>query len=62
MLASCDAVEPGLVNESVRLMNDLTDVTLVSEDTYLPNEDFTDETLAIDDTFGDDVRGGAHGG
>ena len=24
----------------------------------IPNEDFTDETLAIDDTLGDDVRGG----
>ena len=30
---------------------DLTDATLVSED-------FTDETLAIDDTLGDDIRGG----
>ena len=28
----------------------------------IPNEDFTDETLAIDDTFGDDVRGGDGGG
>ena len=31
-----------------------------------PNEDFTDVTLAIDDTLGDDVRGGdwgaGHGG
>ena len=24
----------------------------------IPTEDFTDETLAIDDTHGDDVRGG----
>ena len=24
----------------------------------IPTEDFTDETLAIDDTQGDDVRGG----
>ena len=24
----------------------------------IPNEDFTDETLAIDDTHGDNVRGG----
>ena len=39
---------------------DFTDVTLVSEDTY------TNETLAIDDTQGDGVRGGdwsaGHGG
>ena len=28
----------------------------------IPHEDFTDETLAIDDTFGDDVRGGDGGG
>ena len=27
----------------------------------IPNEDLTAETLAIDDTFGDDVRGGAGG-
>ena len=32
----------------------------------IPNEDFSDETLAIDDTLGDDVIGGdwgdGHGG
>ena len=32
----------------------------------IPTEDFTDKTLAIDDTRGDDVRGGdwgsGHGG
>ena len=32
----------------------------------MPAEDITDETLAIDDTLGDDVRGGdwgdGHGG
>ena len=32
----------------------------------IPTEDFTDETLAVDDTLGDDVRGGdlgdGHGG
>ena len=32
----------------------------------IPTEDFTDETLAIDDTLGDDVRvgdwGDGHGG
>ena len=27
-----------------------------------PTEDFAEETLAIDDTFGDDVRGGDRGG
>ena len=37
------------VSESVTLRTELTDVTLVSED-------FTDETLAIDDNYGDDVR------
>ena len=36
------------------LRTDLTDVTLVSED-------FTDETLAIDNTLGDDVKGGDWG-
>ena len=45
------------------LRTELTDVTLVSEDTSV---DFTNETLAIDDTHGDDVRGGdwgdSHGG
>ena len=60
-LASWDAIEPGLVTESLTLRTELTDVTLVSEDV-----DFTDETLAIDDSHGDDVRGGdwgaGHGG
>ena len=32
----------------------------------MPTEDFTDETLVIEDTLGDDVRGGdwgaGHGG
>ena len=36
------------------LRTDLTDVTLVSED-------FTDETLAIDNTRGDDDSGGDWG-
>ena len=27
----------------------------------IPNEDFTDETLAIGDIYGDDVRGGDGG-
>ena len=27
----------------------------------IPTEDFTDATLAIDDTYGDDVRGGDGG-
>ena len=45
------------LSESVTLRTELTDVTLVSEDTV----DFTDETLAIDDTHGDDVRGGDQG-
>ena len=27
----------------------------------ISTEDFTDETLAIDDTYGDDVRGGDGG-
>ena len=36
-------------------------MTLVKEDAYLPNEDFTDETLAIDDTYGDDAIGGDWG-
>ena len=27
----------------------------------MPNKDFTDGTLAIYDTYGDDVRGGAGG-
>ena len=33
-LASWDAIESGLVSESVTLRTELTDVTLVSEDTY----------------------------
>ena len=28
----------------------------------IPTVDFTDETLAIDDTYGDDVKGGDGGG
>ena len=28
----------------------------------IPTEDFTDKTLAIDDTQGDDIRGGDLGG
>ena len=46
------------------LRTELTDVTLVSEDT--PTVDVTNETLTIDDTLGDDVRvgdwGDGHGG
>ena len=38
------------VTESLTLRTELTDVTLVSEDTY------TNETLAIDVTLGDDIR------
>ena len=39
------------------LRTELTDVTLVS----IPTEDFTDETLAIDDVRGGDW-GAGHGG
>ena len=37
---------------------DLTDVTLVSVTHWvkIPTEDYTDKTLAIDDTYEDDVR------
>ena len=45
------------VSQWVTLRTELTDVTPVSEDT----EDFTVATLAIYDTYGDDVRGGAGG-
>ncbi len=37
----------------VTLRMELTDVTLMSEDNY--TEFFTDETLTINDTYGDDV-------
>ena len=40
------------VTKSVTLRTELTDVTLVSEDT---TEDFTDETLVINDSFGGNV-------
>ena len=55
-LASQDALEVIVwVNPSLTLRTELTDLTLVSEDTP---EEFTDATLAIYDTYGDDVRGG----
>ena len=58
-LASWDAIEPTWVSQSVSelltLRTELTDVTLVSEDTYT-NE--TDVILAIGDTYRYDVRSG----
>ena len=56
-LASQDALEVMLVSESVSesltLRTELTDVTLVSEDTYWG---LYWETLIINDTYGGDVR------
>ena len=38
------------------------DIDKVASMVVIPNEDFTDVTLAIGDTYGDDVRGAPAGG
>ena len=53
-LASQDPLEVMSVSRWVTLRTELTDVTLVSEDTYWG---LFDVTLAIGDTYGDYVRG-----
>ena len=56
LLKSWDATEPGgWVRKWLTLRFDLTDVTLVTW-VKISTEDFTDETLAIDDTQGVDVN------
>ena len=55
LLKSWDATEPGWVRKWLTLRIDLTDVTLVTW-VKISTEDFTDETLAIDDTQGVDVN------
>ena len=52
-LASWDAIEPTWVSHWLTLRTELTDVTLVSEDTYWR---LYWETLIINDTYGGDVR------
>ena len=55
LLKSWDATEAGWVRKWLTLRIDLTDVTLVTW-VKISTEDFTDETLAINDTYEDDVR------
>ena len=56
-----------LVMEVDKVADEVTDMEVDKvTDMKIPIEDFTDETLAIDDTLGDDVRvgdwGDGHGG
>ena len=54
-----------MLEVAMRVM-DIKDDKMADIVLKVPNEDFTDETLAIDDTLGDDVRvgdwGDGHGG
>ena len=40
---------------------DMEDDKVADRVLKIPNEDFTDATVAIGDTYGDDVRGGNRG-